>query len=59
MKKTAVLELLEAMPDEIDPDDLMYRLFLRGKVERAEAAVRSRDVLTQEEVDRLSDEWLS
>lgn len=58
MKKQDVLTLLHEMPDDIDPDDLMYRLYLRQKIEAAEAAVETGDLLPHEEVVRRSDMWL-
>jgi hypothetical protein len=58
MKKHDVLALLHEMPDDIDPDDLMYRLYLRQKIEAAEAAAEAGDVLPHEEVVRRSETWL-
>jgi len=58
MKKQDVLDLMHDMPDEVDVEELMYRLYLRAKLEKAEAALEAGDVLTEEEVERLSEEWL-
>ena len=58
MKKHEVLQLLRDLPEEFPPDELMYRLYLKQKVDRAEAAATAGDLLTHEEVVRLSDEWL-
>ena len=52
MKKHDVLALLHEMPDNIDPDDLMYRLYLRQKIEVAEAAAEAGDVIPHEAVVR-------
>lgn len=57
VRKNAVVELLRAMPDEIDVDDLIDRLFLLAKIEASEAAAAAGDVLSHDEVVRLSDEW--
>lgn len=57
MRKNAVVELVRAMPDEIDVDDLIDRLFLLAKIEASEAAAAAGDVLSHDEVVRLSDEW--
>ena len=46
------------MPEEIDVDDLMYRLYLRQKLEAAEAAAEAGDLIHHDEVVRRSDEWL-
>ena len=58
MKKHDVLALLHEMPDDIDTDDLMYRLYLRHKIEVAEEATEAGDVVSHEEVMRRSDAWL-
>ena len=58
MKKNDVLELLREMPDEIDADELMYRLYLKQKLESAEAAAAAGDIMPHDEVVRQSDAWL-
>ena len=57
MKKKDVIELLEAMPDEIDPRDLIYKLYLKQKVEAADAAVAAGDLLDHDEVVRITNSW--
>ena len=54
MKKNDVLALLREMPDDIDTDDLMYRLYLRQKLEAAEAAAETGDVIPHDAVIRRS-----
>lgn len=58
MKKDAILQLLRDMPEEIDADELMYRLYLRQKLEASEAAVEAGEILSHEEVIQRSEEWL-
>ena len=58
MKKNDVLALLREMPEDIDTDDLMYRLYLRQKLEAAEAAAETGDIIPHDEVVRRSDAWL-
>jgi len=58
VKKHEVLELLENFPDDVDAEELMYRLYLREKLERAEAAVDNGDVVRHEEVVRQTQQWL-
>jgi hypothetical protein len=58
MKKDAILQLLRDMPEEIDADELMYRLYLRQKLEASEAAVEAGEILSHEEVVQRSEEWL-
>ena len=58
MKKNDILELLRDMPEEIDADELIYRVYLRQKLEASEAAVEAGKVLSHEEVVRRSEESL-
>ena len=58
VKKAEVLRLLQTMPEEIDAEDLMYRLYVMQKIEEGEEAIRSGDVVTHEEMIKISDEWL-
>jgi hypothetical protein len=58
MKKQEVLELLDEFPeDEVDPEELIHRLYLKEKLERAEEAVRSGDLLSHEELVERSQQW--
>ena len=45
------------MADDIDLDDLLYRLYLKQELKTSEAAIVAGDVLTHDDVVRLSDEW--
>ena len=58
MKKHDVLALLRAMPEDIDTDDLMYRLSLRQTLAAAEATAETGAILSHDAVMRRSDEWL-
>jgi predicted transcriptional regulator len=58
VKKTDVIELVQRLPDEIDIEELMYQLYVRMKIEQAEAAIEAGDVVTHEEFSREIDEWL-
>ena len=58
MKKNAILELLRDMPEDIDADELIYRVYLRQKLEASEEAVEAGQVFSHEEVVRRSEEWL-
>jgi predicted transcriptional regulator len=58
VKKNDVLELLREMPEEVNVDDLIYRLYLKQKLEAAEAAAKAGDLIPHDEVVRWSGEWL-
>jgi hypothetical protein len=57
VKKSAVLELVQAMPDEIDIDELIDVLQLRRQVDESERAIDEGRVLTQDDAERRSREW--
>lgn len=57
LKKCDVIDLLRDMPEEINTEDLIYRLYLKDKLEASEAAAAAGDVLSHEEVVRITDGW--
>jgi predicted transcriptional regulator len=57
MKKQEILELVQELPDEVDVEILMERLYVLRTIEIGEAAAAAGDVLTHEEVVRLTEEW--
>ena len=57
MKKQELLDILDHLPDQIDPEQLMHELYLRAKLERAEVAVANGDVFSHDEAVKRSQEW--
>lgn len=57
MKKQAVIELLDTFPSEVDTEELIYRLYLKAKLERAEADIKAGKTISHEEVCRQTREW--
>jgi hypothetical protein len=57
VKKTDVLDVVHAMPEEVDIDELLHRLRLRQCVEVSERAFVEGCVLTHDEVVRRSRSW--
>lgn len=57
VKKQEMLDMLERLPDEIDPEQLMHDLYLRAKLEDAEAAVAKGAVVAHEDVVKRSQQW--
>lgn len=55
--KHQVLELIRDMPEEVDIDEIIYRLYLRQKLEAAEKDVREGRVISHEEVIRETSQW--
>jgi hypothetical protein len=58
MKKQEVLDLLYRFPDDdIDAEELMQGLYLKSKLEDAEAAVERGEVASHDEVVKRSQTW--
>lgn len=57
MNKRDVLRLLEGTPEEIDVEELHYRLYVLQKLEAAEADIQAGRVTPHDEVIRRSREW--
>jgi hypothetical protein len=55
--KRKVFELIEDLPDELDIDEIMYRLYIRQKLETAEKDVREGRIISHEEVVRETSKW--
>lgn len=57
MNKQEVLDLIDHLHEPIDPEQLMAELYLKAKLDRAEAAVARGEVLSQKEVVQRSRQW--
>ncbi len=57
MNKQEVLEMIDQLPEPIDPEQLITELYLKAKLDRAEEAIAKGDVVSQEEVVERSRQW--
>jgi hypothetical protein len=57
VNKHDVIAVMEAMPEEFDIDELVYRLRLKEKLESSERAFAEGRVLSHAEVVRRSRAW--
>lgn len=55
--KQQVLEIVEDLPEEVDVDEVMYRLYLRQKLEVAERDIREGWIVPHEEVVKETSKW--
>jgi len=55
--KQQILELIKDLPEEVDIDEVMYRLYLRQKLEAAEKDVREGRLVSHEEVVKETSKW--
>ena len=59
IQKQAILKLVEDLPEEVDFEELHYRLYLREKLEAAEEVVREGRVLSHDDVVAETSRWFS
>ncbi|MBI5142168.1 MAG: hypothetical protein HZA20_08275 [Nitrospirae bacterium] len=52
-----VLDMINDLPEEVDIDELIYRLYLRQKLEAAEQDVRDGRLVSHEDVVRETSAW--
>jgi hypothetical protein len=57
ISKEEVLELVSQLPDEVDIEELIYRLYLREKLVAAEADIAAGRTLSAEEVREHARQW--
>jgi hypothetical protein len=57
MHKEEVLELVRQLPDGVDIEELIYRLYLREKLAAAEADIAAGRTLAAEEVPEHARQW--
>lgn len=55
--KNQVMDLIKGLPEQIDIEDLMYRLYLREKIEAAENDVKNGKLIPHDEVIRETNNW--
>ena len=57
VEKTDVLDLVQALPDDIDIEDLIYRLYLREKLATAEADIAAGRTVSVAEARSQAASW--
>lgn len=57
LTKQQILEIVKDLPEEVDIDEIMYRLYLRQKLEAAERDARAGRVVSHEEVVKETSKW--
>jgi len=55
--KKQVLDLLKDLPEQVDIDEVIYRLYLRQKLELAEQDVRAGRLLSHADIVRETSQW--
>ena len=57
LAKQQILEMINNLPEEIDVDELMYRLYLWQKLQSAEDDVSKGRLLSHEDLTKESSQW--
>ena len=58
ISKATLESFFADLPDEVDTEDVMYRLYLMEKIETAERDVRNGNTLSHSEVQqRIAKKW--
>ena len=58
ISKAKLNSIIQEFPDDVDIEEVMYRLYLLHKIESGEADVKSGNMMTHvEAVERLSKKW--
>ncbi len=58
MRKQELRDLIESLPEDVDPDDVLYRVYLKAKLDAAEDDVAQGRLVPHDQVVERSDEWL-
>ncbi len=57
IRKTELVELVNQLPDDVDIEELIYRLYLREKLGAAEADIAAGRTLSPEEIRGQAASW--
>lgn len=57
IRKAEVLELVNQLPEDVDVEELIYRLYLIEKLRAAEADIAAGRTLTAAEVRKQAASW--
>jgi hypothetical protein len=55
--KSRVAEMFKGLPEKVDLDDLMYRLYLLKKIEKGEADIREKRTISHEDLLKKVKKW--
>ena len=55
--KSELLDIINNLPDDIDLDELIYRLYLKKKIELAEKDVEEGRTISNENVVMETEKW--
>jgi hypothetical protein len=57
VKKEEIIAMLDRFSDDINPEELIDQLYLKGKLDRAEQAIGGGSTMRHDDVIKRSQEW--
>ena len=57
--KQEIQQVLDGLPEDATIEDMMYRLYVRQKIENAREDVHAGRIISQEEVEKRMEKWLA
>ena len=58
MKKSAVLDVVSKLPDEVSVDEVIERLIIVEKIEKGQQQVKDNKVTSEEQAREKLNKWL-
>jgi hypothetical protein len=55
--KQEAINTISQLPDDVDMEEIMYRLYVLDKVQKGQDAVKQGKTITSEELEREIDTW--
>nr|VFJ48836.1 MAG: hypothetical protein BECKDK2373C_GA0170839_10237 [Candidatus Kentron sp. DK]VFJ71246.1 MAG: hypothetical protein BECKDK2373B_GA0170837_13212 [Candidatus Kentron sp. DK] len=55
--KQEALDTINALPDDTDLDEIMYRLYVPDKIHKGQEAIRRGETISGEELKREIESW--
>ncbi|MGH8475877.1 MAG: hypothetical protein ACRERV_04260 [Methylococcales bacterium] len=55
--KQEALRTINALPDDADIEEIMYRLYIVDKIRKGQQAIEQKQVLTSDELRREIETW--
>jgi hypothetical protein len=59
MKKSAVLDVVSKLPDEVSVDEVIERLIIVEKIDKGQQQVKDNKVRSEEQAREKLNKWLS
>ncbi len=57
--KQELMKLVESLPEQVEIEEILYRLYLREKLEAAEEDVREGRLVSHEDIVAENERWFS